>query len=55
MTSITNGIGAGLIAYAVIKVSRGGGREVSLWLWPVVAVFAAYFAIEPIETLLGVS
>lgn len=48
---ITNGIGAGLIAYAVIKVARGKAREIG-WLVGVLAVvFAAYFGIEAVEAL----
>ena len=53
--SITNGIGGGLIAYVVIKAGQGRWRDIHLALWPVVALFTAYFAISPIERLLGVS
>lgn len=50
---ITNGIGAGLIAYAVIKVARGKAREIG-WLVGILAlVFAAYFGIEAVEALIG--
>ncbi|HVV13759.1 NCS2 family permease [Amycolatopsis sp.] len=42
--SITNGIGAGLIAYVLVKLGKGRVREVG-WLLGVLAlVFAAYFA-----------
>jgi AGZA family xanthine/uracil permease-like MFS transporter len=51
--SITNGIGAGLIAYAAIKAGQGRTRDVHLALWPVIVLFIAYFAISPIERLLG--
>ncbi|MFI6364939.1 NCS2 family permease [Nocardia sp. NPDC050630] len=51
--SITNGVGAGLIAYVVIKLARGKFREVH-WLIGVVSlVFAGYFGISAIELLLG--
>ncbi|GAB0105723.1 NCS2 family permease [Nocardia sp. JMUB6875] len=51
--SITNGVGAGLIAYTVIKLARGKFREIH-WLVAVVsAVFVAYFAINGIEMALG--
>lgn len=52
--SITNGIGAGFIAYVVIKAVLGKAREVHWLLWGASALFAVYFAIDPIEQLLGV-
>ena len=53
--SIANGIGAGFISYVAIKVSKGKAREVSWLLWIVALAFVAYFAIDPIEDLLGVT
>ncbi|MGW0690011.1 NCS2 family permease [Streptomyces sp. NPDC002738] len=52
--SITNGIGAGFLAYVVIKTVLGKAREVHWLLWGASALFAVYFAIDPIEQLLGV-
>ncbi|WP_030145128.1 NCS2 family permease [Spirillospora albida] len=52
--SITIGIGAGLVSFAVIKLAKGRLREVSVWLWPVVVLFLLFFAIYPIELWLGV-
>jgi adenine/guanine/hypoxanthine permease len=52
--SITNGIGAGFIAYTAIKIFQGRAREVSWLLWVVSILFVIYFAIEPVERLLGV-
>jgi adenine/guanine/hypoxanthine permease len=52
--SITNGIGAGFIAYVVLKASRGAWREPHPLLWVVSILFAAYFALHPIKQLLGV-
>jgi AGZA family xanthine/uracil permease-like MFS transporter len=52
--SITNGIGAGFVSYVVIKALRGRGREVHWLLWLIAAAFVVYFAIEPVERLLGV-
>lgn len=52
--SITNGIGAGFLAYVVIKAVLGKAREVHWLLWGTAALFAVYFAIDPIEQLLGV-
>jgi AGZA family xanthine/uracil permease-like MFS transporter len=53
--SITNGIGAGFISYVAIKVVAGKGREIHWLLWVVTALFVIYFAIAPVEKLLGVS
>ena len=52
--SITNGIGAGFVSYAVIKLLRGRAGEVHPLLWVIAALFVAYFAIDPVERLLGV-
>jgi AGZA family xanthine/uracil permease-like MFS transporter len=53
--SITNGIGAGFISYVAIKAAKGRGRDVHWLLWVVAAAFLIYFAIDPVERLLGVS
>ncbi len=53
--SITNGIGAGFVSLVAIKAFRGKAREVHWLLWVVTALFMVYFAIEPVERLLGVS
>lgn len=44
--SITNGVGAGVIAYTVIKAARGKFSEIPWLLWVVSLVFLAYFAIS---------
>jgi adenine/guanine/hypoxanthine permease len=51
--SITNGIGAGFLAYVVIKVVLGKAREIHWLLWAASALFLVYFAIDPIEQILG--
>ena len=43
--SITNGIGAGFIAYVFIKLSRGKTAEVHPMMWIASAAFVVYFAI----------
>ncbi|NGN69293.1 NCS2 family permease [Streptomyces sp. A7024] len=53
--SITNGIGAGFIAYCLIKTVLGKARDVHWLLWGASAFFVVYFAIDPVEQLLGVS
>jgi AGZA family xanthine/uracil permease-like MFS transporter len=52
--SITAGIGAGFIAYVLIKLVRGRSREIHGLMWLVAALFVVYFAIDPIRGLLGV-
>ncbi|MFD5572668.1 NCS2 family permease [Streptomyces cadmiisoli] len=52
--SITNGIGAGFVAYVVIKTVLGRAKEVHWLLWGTSALFLVYFAIDPIEQILGV-
>jgi AGZA family xanthine/uracil permease-like MFS transporter len=51
--SISVGIGAGFVAYAVIKIVRGRAGSVHPLLWVVAALFVLYFAIEPVRRLLG--
>ncbi|MFE9437000.1 NCS2 family permease [Streptomyces sp. NPDC006640] len=52
--SITNGIGAGFLAYVLIKTVLGKAKEVHWLLWAASALFLVYFAIDPVEQLLGV-
>jgi AGZA family xanthine/uracil permease-like MFS transporter len=47
--SITNGIGAGFISYALLKATQGKAREVSPLLWVIAALFLVYFGIDPIQ------
>jgi AGZA family xanthine/uracil permease-like MFS transporter len=51
--SITVGIGAGFVSYAIIKLVRGHTRDVHWLMWVVAALFVLYFAINPIRELLG--
>jgi AGZA family xanthine/uracil permease-like MFS transporter len=53
--SISAGIGAGFIAYVVIKVARGKAGDVHPLLWVASVLFVIYFAIDPIKQVLGVS
>ncbi|MCF1600089.1 NCS2 family permease [Streptomyces muensis] len=52
--SITNGIGAGFVAYVVIKLVLGKAKEIHWLLWGTSLLFLVYFAINPIEQVLGV-
>jgi AGZA family xanthine/uracil permease-like MFS transporter len=46
--SITAGIGAGFIAYVVLKSVRAKVSDVHWLMWFVSALFVVYFAIDPI-------
>ncbi|TWD79245.1 AGZA family xanthine/uracil permease-like MFS transporter [Kribbella amoyensis] len=46
--SISAGIGAGFVAYVVLKVVRGKARQVHPLMWVVSALFVIYFAIGPL-------
>ncbi|GAA5155309.1 NCS2 family permease [Nocardioides marinquilinus] len=50
--SISVGIGAGFLAYVLIKVARGKAAMVAPLLWVVAGLFAIYFAINPLTRLL---
>jgi adenine/guanine/hypoxanthine permease len=51
--SITVGIGAGFLAYVLIKLVRGKAAQVHVLLWVVAALFVVYFAIHPISAWLS--
>ncbi len=51
--SISAGIGAGFVAYVLVKVVRGKASQVHPLLWVVAALFVVYFAIDPIKQLVG--
>jgi AGZA family xanthine/uracil permease-like MFS transporter len=50
--SITNGIGAGVVSYVLLRVATGRRRDVHPLMWVVAAVFVVYFALDPIQQLL---
>jgi adenine/guanine/hypoxanthine permease len=50
--SITVGIGAGFLAYVLIKVVRGKVADIHPLMWVVASLFVIYFAINPITALL---
>ena len=52
--SITNGIGAGFVSWVVIKLFTGKAKDINWLMWVIAIAFAIYFAISPIEGLLGV-
>ena len=50
--SISVGIGAGFLAFVLLKVVRGKAAAVHPLMWVVAALFVVYFAINPITALL---
>ncbi|GAB3654785.1 NCS2 family permease [Nocardioides korecus] len=50
--SITAGIGAGFLAYVLIKLVKGKVGQVHPLMWLIAALFVVYFAIEPLTALL---
>jgi AGZA family xanthine/uracil permease-like MFS transporter len=52
--SITVGIGAGFVSYVLIKAVRGKAAQVHPLLWVVAGLFVIYFALDPVQQLLGV-
>ncbi len=51
--SISVGIGAGFIAYVLVKTVRGKAAHVHPLMWVVSALFVVYFAIDPVRQLIG--
>jgi AGZA family xanthine/uracil permease-like MFS transporter len=50
--SITNGIGAGVISFVVLRVAIGRRRDVHPLMWIIAALFLVYFALEPLQQLI---
>ena len=50
--SITVGIGAGFVAYVLVKLVRGKVAGIHPLMWVVAALFLVYFFIDPITALL---
>ncbi|MCW2800245.1 MAG: permease [Aeromicrobium sp.] len=48
--SITAGIGAGFIAYVVLKIVKGKTSGIHPLMWIIAALFVVYFAIEPVTS-----
>jgi AGZA family xanthine/uracil permease-like MFS transporter len=49
--SITNGIGAGFVTYAALKLLNGRGGQVHWMMYLAAAAFAVYFALPLVERL----
>jgi AGZA family xanthine/uracil permease-like MFS transporter len=49
--SITNGIGAGVVTYVLLRAATGRRREVHPLMWVIAVLFVVYFALEPLQQL----
>jgi AGZA family xanthine/uracil permease-like MFS transporter len=49
--SITNGIGAGVISYVVLRTATGRRRDIHPLMWLIAVLFVVYFALEPLQQL----
>ncbi|MDP9461649.1 MAG: NCS2 family permease, partial [Actinomycetota bacterium] len=49
--SITNGIGAGVITYVLLRLAVGRRRDVHPLMWVIAVLFVIYFALEPLQQL----
>ncbi|MEV0124651.1 NCS2 family permease [Streptomyces sp. NPDC050703] len=52
--TITTGVAAGVISWVAIKAAQGKAREIGAFMWGLTLVFIVYFALNPIESWLGV-
>ncbi|MFG2680941.1 NCS2 family permease [Streptomyces sp. NPDC048392] len=52
--SITAGVAAGVISYVAIKAAQGKAREIGVFMWALTVIFVVYFALDPIESWMGV-
>ena len=50
--SITNGIGAGVVSYVVLRSAVGKRREIHPLMWVIALLFVIYFALEPLQQLI---
>ena len=50
--SITVGIGAGFLAFVILKLVRGKMAEIHILMWVIAALFVGYFAIHPLPAWL---
>ncbi|MGY1621179.1 NCS2 family permease [Geodermatophilus sp. SYSU D00965] len=49
--SITNGIGAGVVSYVLLRAATGRVRQVHPLMWVITVLFVIYFALEPLQQL----
>ena len=51
--NITVGIGAGFIAWVLLKIAKGHAARIHPLLWIVTGFFVVYFLKAPLESLLA--
>jgi adenine/guanine/hypoxanthine permease len=49
--SITNGIGAGVVSFVLLRTAVGRRRDVHPLMWSIAVLFVLYFAIDPLRQL----
>lgn len=49
--SITNGIGAGVVSYVLLRTATGRARQIHPLMWLIAVLFVVYFALEPLQQL----
>jgi AGZA family xanthine/uracil permease-like MFS transporter len=49
--SITNGIGAGVVSYVLLRSATGRARQIHPLMWVITVLFVIYFALEPLQQL----
>ncbi|WP_116449712.1 NCS2 family permease [Blastococcus litoris] len=50
--SITNGIGAGVVSFVLLRTAVGRRRDVHPLMWLIAVLFLVYFLLEPLQQLL---
>jgi AGZA family xanthine/uracil permease-like MFS transporter len=50
--SITNGIGAGVVSFVVLRLAVGRRRDIHPLMWVIAVLFVIYFALEPLQQLI---
>ncbi|MDT0275795.1 NCS2 family permease [Blastococcus goldschmidtiae] len=49
--SITNGIGAGVISFVLLRLVIGRRKDIHPLMWIIAAMFLVYFALEPLQQI----
>ncbi|MFE4630713.1 NCS2 family permease [Streptomyces mirabilis] len=52
--SITAGVAAGVLSYVAIKIAQGKAREIGAFMCGLAAIFLVFFALNPVESWMGV-
>ena len=52
--SIANGLGAGFIAFTLIRLFQGRAKEIHPLMWIVAAAFVVFFSVGAISGALGI-